>query len=130
MGLDILQMAIVIVILLLLVKPVGTYMAAVFMGKRTWLDPVLNPVDNAIYKVSGVDPNKGQRWPAYVKSVLLVNLTMFVMLFLIYELQTILPLNPDGMSQVDPWLALNMSIFNFEGGWSRIINPIEVHENC
>src|SRR5215469_10943977 len=107
MGLDILQMAIVIVILLLLVKPVGTYMAAVFMGKRTWLDPVLNPVDNAIYKVSGVDPNKGQRWPAYVKSVLLVNLTMFVMLFLIYELQTILPLNPDGMSQVDPWLALN-----------------------
>ena len=48
MGLDILQMAIVIVILLLLVKPVGTYMAAVFMGKRTWLDPVLDPVDNAI----------------------------------------------------------------------------------
>ena len=110
MGLDILQMAIVIGILLVLVKPVGTYMAAVFMGKRTWLDPVLDPVDNAIYKVSGIDPNQGQRWPAYVKAMLLTNLVMFVMLFLIYELQTLLPLNPDGLGQVDPWLALNTAM--------------------
>jgi K+-transporting ATPase ATPase A chain len=110
MGLDILQMAIVIVILLLLVRPVGAYMAAVFTGKRTWLDPVLDPVDNAIYKVSGIDPNKGQRWPAYVKAVLLVNLAMWVMLFLILEVQQYLPLNPDGMGSVDPWLALNTAM--------------------
>jgi K+-transporting ATPase ATPase A chain len=103
-------MAIVIVILLVLVRPVGTYMAAVFMGKRTWLDPVLNPVDNAIYKVSGIDPNKGQRWPAYVKAMLLVNLAMWVMLFLILEVQQFLPLNPDSMGSVDPWLALNTSM--------------------
>jgi K+-transporting ATPase ATPase A chain len=110
MGLDILQMAIVLVILLLLVRPVGTYMAAVFMGKRTWLDPVLNPVDNAIYKVSGIDPNKGQRWPAYIKAMLLVNLAMWVMLFVILEVQQYLPLNPDSMSSVDPWLALNTAM--------------------
>jgi K+-transporting ATPase ATPase A chain len=60
-------------------------MAAVFMRKHTWLDPVLDPVDNAIYRVSGVDPNQGQRLPAYVKAVLLVNLAMWVMLFLILE---------------------------------------------
>ncbi|HEY1297537.1 MAG TPA: potassium-transporting ATPase subunit KdpA, partial [Chloroflexota bacterium] len=110
MALDILQVAIVLVLLLLLVKPVGTYMAAVFMGKRTWLDPVLNPVDNAIYKVSGIDPNQQQRWPAYVKAMLLTNLAMFVLFFVIYLLQAMLPLNPDGQAAVPPWLALNTAM--------------------
>jgi potassium-transporting ATPase potassium-binding subunit len=110
MAFDIGQMAIVLVILLLLVRPVGTYMAAVFMRKRTWLDPVLDPVDNAIYKISGVNPNQGQRWPAYVKSMLVVNLVMWVMLFVILEVQQLLPLNPDGLGTVGPWLALNTSM--------------------
>jgi K+-transporting ATPase A subunit len=66
MALDILQIAIVLVILMLLVRPVGTYMAAVFTHKKTVLDRVLDPVDNAIYKVSGIDPHKQQRWPAYI----------------------------------------------------------------
>ena len=79
MALDILQVAIVLVLLLLLVKPVGMYMAAVFTGKRTWLDPVFDPVDNAIYEVSGVDPNEHQRWPAYVKAMLITNLAMLVL---------------------------------------------------
>src|SRR5499427_9871741 len=110
MALDILQVAIVLVLLLLLVKPVGTYMAAVFMGKRTWLDPVLNPVDNAIYKVSGIDPTQQQRWPAYVKAMLLTNLVMFVMFIVIYMIQAMLPLNPDGLGPVGPWLALNTAM--------------------
>src|SRR5215831_1125660 len=100
MAIDILQVAIVLVLLLLLVKPVGLYMAAVFTGKRTWLDPVLNPVENAIYKISGVDPNEHQRWPAYVKAMLLTNLVMLVMLFVIYLVQGALPLNPDGLGPV------------------------------
>src|SRR5256712_7420822 len=104
MARDILQIAIVVAILLLLVRPVGSYMAAVFMGKRTWLDPVLNPADNAIYRVSGVNPSERQRWPAYVKAMLITNLVMFVMFFLIYELQSALPLNPDGQAPVPPWL--------------------------
>src|SRR5579871_1158862 len=107
MVLDILQVVIVLVILLLLVKPVGLYMATVFTGKRTWLDPVLNPVDNAIYKVSGIDPHQQQRWPAYIKAMLLTNLVMFVLFALIYLFQAMLPLNPDGMGPVAPWLALN-----------------------
>src|SRR5215831_13267047 len=110
MAIDILQVAIVLVLLLLLVKPVGTYMAAVFMGKRTWLDPVLNPVDNAIYKVSGIDPEQQQRWPAYVKAMLLTNLVMFVLFVLIYLFQAMLPLNPDGIGPVAPWLAVNTAM--------------------
>src|SRR5438132_1464964 len=110
MARDTLQIAIVIAILLLLVRPVGSYMAAVFMGKRTWLDPVLNPVDNAIYRVSGVNPNEHQGWPAYVKAMLVTILVMFVMFFLIYALQAALPLNPDGQAPVPPWLALNTAM--------------------
>src|SRR6267378_1129180 len=107
MGSDILQIAIVLAILLLLVRPVGTYMAAVFTGKKTVLDRVLDPVDNAIYKISGVNPHEQQRWPAYVKAMLITNLAMFAILFVILETQQLLPLNPDGISSVDPWLAFN-----------------------
>jgi K+-transporting ATPase ATPase A chain len=107
MGFDILQMIIILAVLLLLVKPVGTYMAAVFMGKKTPLDRVLDPIDNAIYKVSGVNSLEQQRWPAYVKAMLLTNLAMFAILFVILEVQQFLPLNPDGIGKVDPWLAFN-----------------------
>jgi K+-transporting ATPase ATPase A chain len=110
MVLDILQMVVVLILLLLLVKPVGRYMAAVFTGTRTWLDPVLNPLDHAIYTLSGIDPSQQQRWPAYVKAMLATNLVMFLMFFVIYMLQAMLPLNPDGMAAVPPWLALNTAM--------------------
>src|SRR5207245_9017960 len=79
-------------------------MAAVFMGKKTPLDRVLDPIDNAIYKVSGVNPLEQQRWPAYVKAMLLANLAMFAILFVILEVQQFLPLNPDSIGNVDQWL--------------------------
>src|ERR1700730_12155163 len=85
-------------------------MAAVFTNGKTWLDPVLNPLDNLIYRLSGVDPRQQQRWPAYVKAMLITNAVMLVMLFVILELQPLLPLNPDGMGPVDPWLAFNSAI--------------------
>ena len=74
MSVDILQWLIFFAILLALVFPVGRYMAKVFMGEHTWLDRVLNPIDNAIYKLSGVDPTKQQRWWGYVKTMLITNL--------------------------------------------------------
>jgi len=110
MALDILQVAIVLAILLLLVRPVGSYMAAVFMRKKSPVDRIFDPIDNAIYRVSGVDRNEQQRWPAYVKAMLITNLVMFVMFFVIYELQAVLPLNPDGQAPVPPWLALNTAM--------------------
>jgi K+-transporting ATPase ATPase A chain len=110
MGFDILQMSIVLAILLVLVRPVGIYMAAVFTGKKTALDRVLNPIDNAIYKVSGIDPVEQQRWPAYVKAMLITNFAMFAILFVILEVQQLLPLNPDGIGSVPPWLAFNTAI--------------------
>src|SRR5215831_9460644 len=110
MALDILQILIVLVILFLLVRPVGSYMATVFMRKKSRVDRIFDPIDNAIYRVSGVDPNEQQRWPAYVKAMLFTNLVMFVTFFVIYELQALLPLNPDGQAPVPPWLALNTAM--------------------
>ncbi len=110
MALDILQMLIVLAILLLLVRPVGTYMAAVFMRKRTGLDRVFDRIDNGIYRLGGVNPNENQRWPAYVKAMLITNFAMWAILFIILEVQQLLPLNPDGQGPVNPWLAFNTSL--------------------
>jgi K+-transporting ATPase ATPase A chain len=107
MAIDILQWVIFWAVLLALVFPVGRYMAKVFTGGRTWFDPVMDPIDNFIYKLSGVDPAKQQRWPAYVKAMLITNGCMFLLIFLVLELQTVLPLNPDKQGFVDPWLAFN-----------------------
>src|ERR1700738_5652903 len=96
MPFDILQMLIVLAILFLLVRPVGTYMAAVCTRKPSAVDRVFDPIDNGIYRLSGVDPNENQRWPAYVKAILITNFAMWAVLFVVLELQQIPPLHPDG----------------------------------
>src|ERR1700738_846789 len=110
MPFDILQMLIVLVVLFLLVRPVGTYMAAVFTRKPSAVDRVFDPIDNGIYRLSGVDPKENQRWPAYVKAMLITNFAMWAILFIILEVQQLLPLNPDGQGPVNPWLAFNTSL--------------------
>jgi K+-transporting ATPase ATPase A chain len=104
---DWIQIAIVIAIILLLVRPMGAYMYAVFTGKRTFLDRVLDPVDRLLFRIGGVDPTVQQTWWPYAKAMLIVNAVMFVMLFIVLEVQHLLPLNPDGMGPVDPFLAYN-----------------------
>src|SRR5260221_642874 len=110
MPADVLQMLIVLAILLLLVRPVGTYMAAVFTRKPSAVDRVFDPIDNGIYRLSGVNPNENQRWPAYVKAMLITNFAMWAILFVILEVPQDLPLNPDGQGPVNPWLAFNTSL--------------------
>src|ERR1700730_8501788 len=110
MALDILQMLCVRFILFLLVRPVGTYMAAVFTRKKSVVDRVFDPIDNGIYRLSGVNPNENQRWPAYIKAMLITNFAMWAILFVILEVQQYLPLNPDGQGPVNPWLAFNTSL--------------------
>src|ERR1700737_1187539 len=110
MALDILQMLIVLVLLFLLVRPVGAYMATVFMRKKSVVDRVFDPIDNGIYRLSGVNPNENQRWPAYIKAMLITNFAMWAILFVILEVQQYLPLNPDGQGPVNPWLGFNTAL--------------------
>src|SRR5579885_536049 len=104
---DLLGIAIVLVIIFLLVFPTGRYMATVFAGGRTWLNTHMDPVDNAIYRLAGVNPQQAMRWWPYCLAMLVTNLVMFLIQFVILEIQQVLPLNPDRMGPIDPFLAFN-----------------------
>jgi len=101
------QIAIVLLTVLALVKPLGLYMAKVFSGERTWLWPVLRPVERAIYRVSGVDETREQSWLTYAVSLLVFSLVGLIVLYLLQRLQGSLPFNPEGMGAVKPDSAFN-----------------------
>jgi K+-transporting ATPase ATPase A chain len=90
--------------------PLGVYMARVWQGRSTWLDPVLKPIERLFYGLSGVDPNKGQGWVGYTFALMAFNAAGFVALYAILRLQGHLPLNPQGFAGLSPHLAFNTAI--------------------
>lgn len=94
-------------ILVLLVRPLGGYMTAVFNGERTPLTLVLGPVERGLYRLAGTGEREEQHWTAYAVSMLLFNLLGFLLLYLVLRLQGGLPFNPTGMANVPPELAFN-----------------------
>jgi K+-transporting ATPase ATPase A chain len=90
--------------------PLGLYMARVWQGERTWLDPVLRPVEGLLYKGFGIDRDKSQNWLAYTVSMLAFSIASFVVLYLILRFQDLLPLNPQGFKGTSPDLAFNTAI--------------------
>ena len=113
-----LQIALYVGVLVLCVKPLGLYMARVFNGERTFLDPVLRPVERLIYKVSGVDPRHEQHWTTYTAAMLLFNLAGFVLLYAVQRLQHVLPLNPQGFGPPSPDSAFNTAVsFTSNTNW-------------
>jgi K+-transporting ATPase ATPase A chain len=90
--------------------PLGIYMARVWRGQSTWLDPVLRPVERLFYTASGVDPDKGQGWVGYAVAMLAFNAVGFVAIYAILRLQNVLPLNPQGFAGMNPHLAFNTAI--------------------
>ena len=113
-----LQIALYVGVLLLCVKPLGLYMARVFNGERTFLDPVLRPVERLIYAVSGVDPRREQHWTTYTAAMLLFSLASFVLLYALQRLQHVLPLNPQGFDPPSPDSAFNTAVsFTSNTNW-------------
>ncbi|HZZ88162.1 MAG TPA: potassium-transporting ATPase subunit KdpA [Caulobacteraceae bacterium] len=90
--------------------PLGAYMARVWQGGRTWLDPVLKPVEGALYCAFGVDPKKNQNWVGYTMAMLAFSAASFLALYLILRFQDLLPLNPQGFKGASPDLAFNTSV--------------------
>jgi potassium-transporting ATPase potassium-binding subunit len=97
-------------IVVALVKPLGGYMTSVFAGERTFLSPVLRPVEVVLYKVGGVDERREQHWLTYTVAMLLFNLAGFLLLYALMRLQGMLPLNPAEQSAVAPDLAFNTAV--------------------
>src|SRR5665647_2432994 len=85
-----LQTILLFVVLLALVKPLGSFMAKVFAGERTFLSPLLAPCERVIYRISGVKPEEEMGWKRYAGSMLLLNLLLFVSLFIILLTQHLL----------------------------------------
>ena len=90
--------------------PLGAYLARVWQGGRTWLDPVLRPVEGVLYAAFGVDRNKSQSWFAYAISMLFFSAASFLVLYLILRFQDVLPFNPQGFKGTSPDLAFNTAI--------------------
>ena len=87
------QIALTVALVVLLTPFLGGYMARVFLDQKTWLDPVMTPIEQIIFKLSGVQKEDMTGWQ-YARAVLYSNLAMAVMIFAIFMLQGILPLNP------------------------------------
>jgi K+-transporting ATPase ATPase A chain len=97
-------------IVVALVKPLGWYMMRVFNGERTFLSPVLRPVETAMYRLGGVDEKREQHWLTYTVSMLLFHVGGFFILYAVMRLQAILPFNPAEQSAVASDLSFNTAI--------------------
>ncbi len=98
----ILQIVLFVVVLLAITKPVGVYMVKVFAGERTFISPVIEPVERLIYRLTGVDPNREQRWTGYAVGMVLFNFVGVLAVYSFERLQQYLPLNPAGFGPVSP----------------------------
>ena len=102
-----LQFGLFSAILLASVRPVGIYLARVLEGERTWLDPVLRPVERLIYKLCGIHADQEMNWREYAYSVLGISAVSLVVTYGFERLQALLPWNPQHLANVGPDLAWN-----------------------
>ncbi len=102
-----LQFSIFFALLLALMRPLGIYIARVLEGERTFLDPVLRPIERAIYKLCGIQPDKEMTWREYSVALLLFSLVSMLLTYVIERMQHFLPWNPQHLAGVAPDLAWN-----------------------
>jgi potassium-transporting ATPase potassium-binding subunit len=96
-----LQILFFLVLILLVTKPLGVFMARVFSRERTFLDPALNPIECVIYRLTRVDAQREMRWTEYAVAMLLFSLVSMLVLYALQRLQRLLPFNPQSLSGVD-----------------------------
>ncbi len=102
-----LQFAAFSLVLLLTVRPVGIYLARVLEGQKTWLDPILRPIERLIYKLCGVEADHEMNWRQYAFAMLGFSAATMVLTYVIERAQAILPWNPQHLAGVGPDLAWN-----------------------
>ena len=103
----VLQVGLFSILVTVISVPLGLYMARVFSDDHTFMDPVLRPIERAIYRVSGVHPGTEMTWPEYAVAMLLFSGVGMLLLYAMERLQQFLPFNPQGFGPVAPGLAFN-----------------------
>ncbi len=104
------QLLLYFAVLFALVKPLGGFMAHVYMGERTFLSPVLLPLEKLFYRLTGISAAKDMHWREYAISLLIFSFGGFLLLFFMLLFQGSLPLNPAGMTNLSPHLAFNTAV--------------------
>ena len=117
-----LQIAVFLGAILLVTAPLGRFMTRVFRRERTWLDPVLRPIERLIYRLTGVNESREMRWTEYAVAMLLFSAVSMLVLYLIQRVQVWLPLNPQHLSNVEPHLAFNTAAsFTTNTNWQAYV---------
>jgi potassium-transporting ATPase potassium-binding subunit len=108
----VLQIIVYFLIILALTKPLGAFMAKLFEGKRTFLHPILRPLETLTYKLVGVNEQTEQRWTQYTAALLAFSIFSFLFVYLLQRLQGMLPFNPQDFNAalVPPDLAFNTAV--------------------
>lgn len=102
-----LQIALFFLILLAITKPLGLYMTKIFSGERTWLHPVLRPLERAIYQICGIDEKAEQTWVRYAGGLMVFSVVSLLFTYLLLRVQKWLPLNPQGLGNLAQDLSFN-----------------------
>ncbi|HKX18514.1 MAG TPA: potassium-transporting ATPase subunit KdpA [bacterium] len=106
----VLRILLALVVVFALVKPLGAYMARVYMGERTIFDRVLRPLERLFYRWSRVDPDEDMSWQTYSIAILLFTFAGMLLLYAFQRLQAVLPFNPQKMPAVSPDLSLSTAV--------------------
>ncbi len=115
-----LQIAIFLALILLVTKPMGVFMTRVFNRERTFLDPVMRPIERLIYRTTGVDENHEMRWTEYAFAMLLFSAVSMLLLYLMERVQGFLPFNPQKFAAVPQALAFNTAAsFTTNTNWQN-----------
>jgi K+-transporting ATPase ATPase A chain len=110
MNTEFLGVIIVFLLSIVLAIPIGKYIAKVYTGDKTFLDPIFRPIEELIFKISGINDQEEMNWKQHLKALLSVNMVWFVLCFFVLLFQGSLPLNPDGNPSMSPDLAFNTAI--------------------
>jgi K+-transporting ATPase ATPase A chain len=121
-----LQIAVFFMLVLLAAKPMGLYMARVYERKKTWLDPVLVPVEKLLYKLTRVDADAEMRWTEYGLAMLIFSCATLLLTYGVERMQQALPfgklLNPQHLPGVEPYLAWNTAVsFTTNTNWQSYV---------
>jgi K+-transporting ATPase ATPase A chain len=112
------QIGLYVLVLFLITKPVGVYLARVFEREKTILDRLFRPIERLIYRVCGVDENKEMRWTEYGTTMLVFSAVSLILLYFFERLQQWLPGNPEKLANVAPDLAWNTAVsFTTNTNW-------------
>src|SRR5690348_11540763 len=111
-AIGIFQIAFFFGVIVAVTKPMGAFMTRVFAGERTFLHPVLRPLERLIYRLGGIREDVEQHWTQYAGAMLAFSIAKVVFTYLIQRLQGVLPLNPQGFdaSKVSPDLAFSTAV--------------------